>query len=195
VLDVACGGGKYLLHLRGRGYRVTGIEPDLRTAERLEREQGLEVIAGTLPEAPVPDGVFDVVTFWWVLEHTHDPLENLRAARRALRPGGLVLVSVQNFASLERLIFGAYWHHLDLPGHLYHFEAGTLRTMLRHAGLAPVRTRQDLLEKDLLPSLAHRLGLKNGLDGPLAMLAGLPFDLVTFLARRSGLVTVYARRD
>src|SRR5690349_1872505 len=35
VLDVGCGGGSYLLHLRGLGYEVAGVEPNAEVAAYL----------------------------------------------------------------------------------------------------------------------------------------------------------------
>jgi SAM-dependent methyltransferase len=194
VLDVGCGGGKYLRFLLERGYRVAGVEVDARLAAALRGELRVEILPGSLVEALIPAGSFDAVTFWWVLEHTHDPLATLRAAHRALRPGGTLVVSVQNFASLGRLLFGACWHHLDLPGHLYHFEPATLRRLLRRAGFEPRRVRADLLAKDFAPSLGYRLGLARSLDRPLPNLLALPFDALAWALRRSGLITAYATR-
>ena len=101
---------------------------------------------------------------------------------------------MQNFASLGRLSFGPHWHHLDLPGHLYQFEPGTLRRILDQAGFRVERIRQDLLAKDAAPSLGYALGLRRSLDWALPNLLGLPFDLLSRAVGRSGLITAYASR-
>ncbi len=194
VLDVGCGGGRYLRALREAGYAVSGTDVDFGLAARLHEELGLDVHAGALPDVDLPAGSFDAITLWWVLEHTHDPVATLRAAHRLLRPGGWIVVSVQNFASLGRLLFGRFWHHLDVPGHLYQFEPATLRAALELAGFAIQRLRHDLVAKDFAPSIGYAIGLERSLDvGPLN-LAALPFDLVSWLSRRSGLITAYATR-
>jgi SAM-dependent methyltransferase len=192
VLDVGCGGGRYLLFLRERGYRVVGVEPNAELARELRERFGLEVHAGELVEAGLAAGSFDAVTFWWVLEHTHDPLAALREAHRLLRPGGWLVVALQNFASLARRIFGADWHHVDLPAHLYQFEPRTLARALERSGFRVERLRQDLVAKDFAPSLGHRLGLS--LDRALPNLLALPFDLAACALGRSGLMTAWARK-
>ncbi len=194
VLDVGCGGGKYLRFLQKHGYHVEGVEVKNGLARRLRDELGLRSYDGTITQARIPEGSFDVVTFWWVLEHTHDPVQNLRAAHRVLKPGGTIVVALQNFASLGRLLFGSSWHHLDLPGHLYQFEPRTLSAALRLANFEPIRLRQDLIGKDFAPSLGYALGLERSLDRPLPNLLSLPFDLLAWCVRRSGLITAYARR-
>lgn len=192
VLDVGCGGGRYLAHLRSLGFSVEGTELDAELAGQLRRAHGLVVHSGELTELALEPGAYDAVTLWWVLEHTHDPVGTLRAAARVLRPGGLVVVSVQNFESLGRLLFGRYWHHLDLPGHLQHFAPRTLARALRESGFERVRIRQDLLAKDFAPSLGRALGARESADRSALDLLALPFDALGWLARRSGLITARA---
>jgi SAM-dependent methyltransferase len=194
VLDVGCGGGRYLDHLRRRGFAAEGTEVDAALAERLRREHGFVVHAGELEELALEERVYDAVTLWWVLEHTHQPLRTLRAAERLLRPGGLAVVSVQNFASLGRLVFGRCWHHLDLPGHLQHFDPRSLERALHAAGFEAVRVRQDAIAKDFAPSLGLALGAAASFDRTALNLLALPFDALAWALRRSGLITAYARR-
>jgi 2-polyprenyl-3-methyl-5-hydroxy-6-metoxy-1,4-benzoquinol methylase len=194
VLDVGCGGGRYLAHLRAQGFAAEGSEVDATLAETLAREHGFVVHRGELPELPLEAGAYDAVTLWWVLEHTHDPLATLRAAARLLRPDGLLVVSVQNFESLGRRLFGRYWHHLDLPGHLQQFSPSTLARALAASGFERVHIRHDLLAKDFAPSLGLALGAATSFDRTLPNLLALPFDALGWLLRRSGLITAYARR-
>ena len=43
---------------------------------------------------------FDVITFWDVIEHVEYPLENLQKAYDLLKPGGLILITSDNYNSL-----------------------------------------------------------------------------------------------
>jgi len=76
-----------------------------------------------------------VAVFHHSLEHTLDPLGDLTKACVALRPDGLALVTVPNFASWQRRLFRDRWYHLDLPRHRTHFTSAGLRIALQRAGL------------------------------------------------------------
>ena len=53
-----------------------------------------------------------------------------------LAPGGVLVVSVPNFASWQSEIFKGGWFHLDPPRHLLQFEPSTLEDCLRRSGFA-----------------------------------------------------------
>ena len=100
----------------------------------------LRLVAGDLFNAELPAGYFDVITLWHVLEHTGDPVENLRRVGKLLKPGGLLLAEVPNSAGLIARICGPYWLGWDLPRHLVHFTPRTLRHAARRCGLRVQRT-------------------------------------------------------
>jgi 2-polyprenyl-3-methyl-5-hydroxy-6-metoxy-1,4-benzoquinol methylase len=111
--------------------------PDLRfTHARTE-----ELDPGTL------DGPFDVVTMWETLEHTFDPVESLRLAASALRPGGVLAVSVPNvrnvqFSALGQFCFFAYGGYQG-TGHVNMFSPDTLRRALNTAGLEVIHVSTE----------------------------------------------------
>ena len=56
------------------------------------RVQGVRFVRGEAEALPFASGVLDAVCFHFVLLWLRDPLQALREARRALAPGGVVLV-------------------------------------------------------------------------------------------------------
>ena len=99
LLDVGCGTGSISQLLRERlRLDFVGLEPN---AERsaVARSRGLDVRTDVLDSRSLDGlGLFDVVLFADVLEHLVDPVEVLRVARMALKPGGVVVASVPNVA-------------------------------------------------------------------------------------------------
>jgi SAM-dependent methyltransferase len=141
LLDFGCGTGRLLQRLNGRGWKVVGIDPAPAMVEYMRNQLGLSAVHGSLPHADLPPESFDAITMAESLEHVHDPLRVLHAARELLTPGGRVVITVPNLDSLAFRWFGADWFGLDLPRHLTHFTPDTLANMLRRAGLQDVRIR------------------------------------------------------
>ncbi|MDE3203952.1 MAG: class I SAM-dependent methyltransferase [Acidobacteriota bacterium] len=108
VLEVGCGQGAVGARLAGR-YGYVGVEPDRESFEvarqRIEPAGG-RVYRGTV--ADVPDGRFDVVCAFEVLEHIDDDAAALRAWCRRLAPEGTLILSVpagpERFGASDRAV-------------------------------------------------------------------------------------------
>jgi hypothetical protein len=127
VLDVGAGDGTLIDALRARGREAVGLERDSRRPD--------------LCEADVTelDGRWSAIVFWHSLEHLPDAGPAIDHAGRHLSPGGMLLVAVPNSSSLQALVFGDRWFHLDLPRHLVHLPARALTARLRSLGLTVTR--------------------------------------------------------
>jgi len=133
LLDVGCNEGRGLEFYRGRGFSAEGLELNKTAAERA-RAKGFTVHGVPLEEFP-REAVFDIVVMANVLEHTFDPVSTIRAARRVLRPGGSLWLSVPNLKSWARSVFGRRWINWHVPFHLTHFSRQTLVALLDDAQL------------------------------------------------------------
>jgi SAM-dependent methyltransferase len=152
LLDVGSGRGDLGVTLDE--WDVTGLEPSPEACEEA-RARGVRTVQGTLTTAAL-DGPFDALVFQHSLEHVAEPLDDLRAARALLAPGGLALISLPNFGSWHARRFGADWFHLDLPRHRSHFTARGLTALVERAGLQ-VRGTSTTTSADGLPmSLQYR---------------------------------------
>ncbi len=97
VLDIGCGKGGFLAAAKAGGARVHGLELD-PAGVAICRRRGLEVTQGSLFDLGLPEGPWDVITFWDVLDHLDDPRGALDLASRALAPGGVLVVRGRNAA-------------------------------------------------------------------------------------------------
>ena len=156
LLDVGCGHGELAAGFMARGWKAAGVEPSAAAAAAAGA-RGIEMHHGTIGDAPWPDGTFDAVIFNHALEHVDDPGADLRAAGRLVRPGGLIVVSVPNFGSWERRLFGSRWFQLDLPRHLNHFDAGSLPALGERAGLEVARVSSSSSLLSLAGSIQYAL--------------------------------------
>lgn len=95
----------------------------------------------------LPPASFDVAVMFDVIEHLFDPRVVLEATRRALRPGGLFVVSTPNFDALSRRALGAAWAVLSPLEHLYYFTELTLTKMVEAAGFSRVRAIRTVQDR------------------------------------------------
>ena len=145
LLDVGSGPGHLLEAARRRGWNVVGVEPDPGSAERSRELFGLEPIPAAWTAGVVEDDAFDAVVLHHVLEHLPDPPAALDAARRALRPGGLLHVAVPNARTVDRFLFPDSLEEIfDPPRHLWIFDDRTLPPLVRRAGFDVVQSRPQV---------------------------------------------------
>jgi SAM-dependent methyltransferase len=142
LLDVGAATGFFVEQARAVGWDATGVEPSEWAAEYARNELGVDVQTGTLESMQFPDGAFDVVTLWEVIEHLQDPRLTLAEIRRILRPGGRLVLSTPDAGSRAARLSGRRWlGWRKVPEHLFFFDRANLDRLLGRAGFKPVRHR------------------------------------------------------
>ena len=147
LLDIGCGDGNFIAFMSGRGWDVFGIE---------NSDKYKHISQGVATETKICrhntdkwDHLFapsNVITFWHVLEHVEDPVKTLRQAHNALKPSGLLVLSIPNFKSLQAALCQDRWFHLDVPRHRWHFTPETITRLLRRSGFFPIGLSHFSLE-------------------------------------------------
>ncbi len=203
IVEVGCGTGGTLRSL-ARAYpsaSIVGIDPD-EQALALARASGCAVAPGSFDELPLPDGQVDLLLALDVIEHLRDDDRALAEARRVLRPGGGLVLTVPALPCL--------WSpHDDVNGHVRRYRSLELAQRILHAGLHLERLTYfntlllplAVVERAVLKRLGRRasFGLRTPprpmnavlrtifeLEAPLLSRTDLPLGLsLLALARRS----------
>lgn len=190
LLDVGLGTGQNAALFMKEGFEVTGLEPSGEAvALALQKAPGLKIIEDSFPSARVPEAFFDVIVLLDVIEHIEDDREALRGVYRALRPGGIALITTPAFPFL-------WSRHDELAHHYRRYRRAELKHTLKAAGFAtPLLSYYNFF---LFPGVAllrfmyKLLGIKKNesdfgstpgfLNKPLGALFGFERVLLRFFA-------------
>ncbi len=139
-IDLGCKDGYLLDKARELDYDVYGIDISDNIVKVLS-EQGFNMKKHDLGKSlPYHDYYFDIVTCLQVIEHLTNPEHLVKEMYRILKPGGILILSTPNLASLGsrlRLLVGLYplqlgpcnkWH---FGNHYRLFTLPTLKTVLK----------------------------------------------------------------
>jgi 2-polyprenyl-3-methyl-5-hydroxy-6-metoxy-1,4-benzoquinol methylase len=139
-LDVGSAAGFCMAAARELGFEAHGLEISETIASHARERFEFDTIhIGPLQNAPYPEGHFDLITMWDVVEHVVDPVALLVKGRELLRPGGLLVIETQDIDSRFARLLGPRWHHYKHEEHIYHFNPATVRTLLVRAGFDVVK--------------------------------------------------------
>lgn len=141
VLELGAGMGMFVTVARQLGIDIVGVEPGANSYHNLRNAIEKLLSANDLPSStiicapaenlPWPDGSFDHVVSFQVLEHVHDPPKVLSEAVRVLKPGGRLYFDMPNYLSFVEGHYGIAW----LPA--LAFSKPIARAYVRLAGRNP----------------------------------------------------------
>jgi SAM-dependent methyltransferase len=153
ILEAGCGKGQVVMALRARGYEVEGIDFSAKT---------VEYVKSAVPEAPIrvgdvrkldyPDAHFSAYISLGVVEHfSEGPKEALAEAARALRPNGIIIISVPRLNPLRRLkaACGFYSGKTNGDFYQYAFTSKEFTALLEQAGFEILEVRCYSVPKGL----------------------------------------------
>jgi SAM-dependent methyltransferase len=138
VIDLGCGDGMAMADLSA-DFVPFGVE--ISTHLAASAKQVFDARGGRAINAPsleglkeFPDAFFTAASLRSYLEHEMKPLPVLRELHRTLAPGGVAIVKVPNYGSLNRMVMGRKWCGFRYPDHLNYFTPGTLSAMAERCG-------------------------------------------------------------
>lgn len=136
LLDIGCGGGRFMQRMRRTGWEVEGIDFDAKATARITRRYGMKTYTGDLAACNLADATYDAITMSHTIEHLPDPEKTLGECMRILKPGGKLVIVTPNVEGSAAALFGRFWRGWEPPRHLYLFSAQTLASFLHRAGFS-----------------------------------------------------------
>jgi SAM-dependent methyltransferase len=135
LLEIGCAYG-FFLQEAGRFYDATGIEI-ADAAVAFCRARGLSITNGVADESTLARlGMLDVIVLLDVIEHLPDPQSTLTLCRQHLNPGGIIVITTGDFASLHARMAGPRWRLMTPPQHLWFFTPKSIQRLSHSLGLA-----------------------------------------------------------
>lgn len=126
MLNIGCGFGWFEFHMVDRGCAyICGTEiteEDLQTAKNGFQHDRVTFKLGNALELPFPDGAFDTVVSWDVIEHIppHTEKQMLAEIGRVLNRGGVFYLSTPYRCASSMFLDPAWW----LAKHRHYSKAG-----------------------------------------------------------------------
>lgn len=164
VADVGCGNGRYVGALAAAGATVVGADLSVGML-RAVPDGDRHLLVADAARLPFRAGSLDVVLQMHMLYHLPEPAEAIDEARRALRPGGRLLVATNGADHLAELaeLWSPLLSELALEGQVEdlvlvnaRFPADEARSAL--VGLAHVEERtlrSQVVTTDAAPVVRH----------------------------------------
>jgi 2-polyprenyl-3-methyl-5-hydroxy-6-metoxy-1,4-benzoquinol methylase len=192
LLDVGCGTGHFLHTCQQAGWEVFGTEPDKGARTTAENLLGKPLATDFLDTQF--ETKYQLITMWHVLEHVHRLDETLEKIKSLLAQNGTLLIAVPNYKSSDAEKYGMDWAAYDVPRHLYHFSAESIKILLKRHRLNQYKKQGMVLDSFYVSMLSEKyqkgfLGtLAGGIQGLLSNLnaaATGEFSSMIYLAKHA----------
>lgn len=145
ICDVGCGPGTLLVEAQKRGYYAFGIEPNKR-CHKILAGKSIDFIGGFFPLHEDVGRRFDCVFLLNALEHMRNPVQIVMEAKKLIKPGGFIYVSVPCIDALVNRIMheeaGVFGGH----SHIQFFNAKTLSKLFAITGFEVVEYETIITE-------------------------------------------------
>lgn len=176
ILDLGCGNGVFTSKLRGE---VVGLDISFESIKRAKRISKGDFVVANAEFLPFKDSCLDKVVSLCVFEHLKDDRKVLNEIRRVLKPGGLLVLTVDSF-TLENDYQIIEKHRKDHAVYRY-YTYQELKEKLEKEGFKILEHKYFVSSKFLKPII--RFGIKNKFGLSYKFL--LPFAIFLSIFDRS----------
>jgi len=144
-MDVGCGAGQIVAVAKQLGWDAMGLEVD-PAAANVAKAAGLNVVEASYEALLNYPQQFDCIICSHVLEHVYAPRDLLEKIKQAIKPDGVLLISLPNSLSALRRHFGIHWRGLEAPRHLAIPSESQLTKLLVELGFSVRSLSENVAE-------------------------------------------------
>lgn len=190
VLDIGCGTGQFLKHMKDSGYEITGVEPDssARGIAETTCEQKIHASVDDLSSSQQ----FDVITMWHVLEHVPDLQSTFNNLGRLISDRGLLFIAIPDRESWDAEHYGSFWAAYDVPRHLSHLRKADVEQLLSAHGYQLLSRRPMYFDSYYIALLSEKYHGHGFLSAAFkAILLGTWSNLTAYFTHRATSSSLY----
>ncbi|MEI9905969.1 MAG: class I SAM-dependent methyltransferase [Asticcacaulis sp.] len=132
AVDYGAGVGTTVKAMEKLGFDSLGVEISARSRETAAALFHIDMRGGDLEQ--FDDGSVALLTMFDVMEHMLQPRLFTQQMFDKIRPGGLAMIGVPNFDSLDRMLRGVNAQVMTFPEHVNFFTRSSLVRMMETAG-------------------------------------------------------------
>lgn len=136
-LDIGSGYGYMRKAFEEAGFTHDGIEISPYAAKQCEKEFGFKTHIGAISDFKPPAAPYSIITLFDLLEHVDNPIDFLCQVKTHLTHNGICVIRTPNLSSIEREIFGRFYHSIKYE-HLHYFSPKMMLNILEQVGLKPL---------------------------------------------------------
>lgn len=111
ILDYGCGSGLMVRYFKERGYR---------------HATGYDAFSDKFNDPSTLEKTYDCLFAQDLVEHVHEPLEQLKEFDRLTKPGGIIAIGTPNATGIDLQQAEEYVHNLHQPYHTHIFSKSAL---------------------------------------------------------------------
>ncbi len=132
LYDMGCGAGTVMMGARELGIVASGNDVNKASIDML-KEDGFDAHLGFTKDLDLPSDAYDIVMNFDYLEHSYEPLDDLKTCFRITKPGGILYLKTLYLGCPDHVEKGEAWQ-LFGPGHFSFFRPDALNSMIASAG-------------------------------------------------------------
>jgi len=134
TLELGCGEGLFLEIVQDNPrIHATGLDLCEKSVEKAQHKV-LDAQHSDLESKRYPDGTFDFVFAFHLLEHVQNPERLVLEIQRILKPGGFLILALPSISHLSARLAGRRWRHIRPPEHLWYFSPRTISKFVSRLG-------------------------------------------------------------